>query len=416
MNETDTQEKASAVPRTEKQDRGGATYDFAKSRVSNLFRRANGSYYGRCMAFGKRHKKSFGKVTLEEAQEELRKWMSDLQGWELEPASTKPESTTMGQILDETEESMLSKPTSPDHRLFIKNRFKFIRTQWSSLPHRLPAEISQGEIQAWLNRLSREGGRSGKGYSKATLRGTMLCLRAAFRLALEAHLVTEDPCEKIPNPVPVRDRNNPRHQLSAAEFDMVLAEMRRLKGNSAKAADLADLLAATGARIGEIVGHPKRDIPPLRWRAVDWERREITIFTEKGRVAKGQNAEPRIVPFHPRLETILLKLKATAKSTGPNDLVCSVKVARRSLQGACRRLYAVGKIQIQRLTHHDLRHLFATWCIEAGIDIAATADLLGHRDGGALMLMVYRHKRNEHLHAQAKKLASLGNLEALKPS
>ena len=41
------------------------------------------------------------------------------------------------------------------------------------------------------------------------------------------------------------------------------------------------------------------------------------------------------------------------------------------------------------------------------MDIPAVADLLGHRDGGALLLRTYRHMRAEHLHTQVKKLAAL---------
>jgi len=37
-----------------------------------------------------------------------------------------------------------------------------------------------------------------------------------------------------------------------------------------------------------------------------------------------------------------------------------------------------------RITHHDLRHLFATTCIEAGVDIPTVSRWLGHQDGGAL--------------------------------
>jgi integrase len=35
-----------------------------------------------------------------------------------------------------------------------------------------------------------------------------------------------------------------------------------------------------------------------------------------------------------------------------------------------------------RITHHDLRHLFATRCIESGVDIPTVSRWLGHKDGG----------------------------------
>ncbi|HOB99509.1 MAG TPA: tyrosine-type recombinase/integrase, partial [Verrucomicrobiota bacterium] len=83
------------------------------------------------------------------------------------------------------------------------------------------------------------------------------------------------------------------------------------------------------------------------------------------------------------------------------------KTIRRSLevhkcQGALTR--ACAKLGIARITHHDLRHLFATRCIESGVDIPTVARWLGHKDGGALAMKVYGHLRNQHSQEMAKKV------------
>ena len=44
----------------------------------------------------------------------------------------------------------------------------------------------------------------------------------------------------------------------------------------------------------------------------------------------------------------------------------------------------------------DLRHLFATRCIESRVDIPTVSRWLGHSDGGALAMRVYGHLRNSH--------------------
>jgi integrase len=59
---------------------------------------------------------------------------------------------------------------------------------------------------------------------------------------------------------------------------------------------------------------------------------------------------------------------------------------------------------IKRITHHDLRHLFATRCIESGVDIPTVSRWLGHKDGGALAMKTYGHLRNEHSQAMAQKV------------
>ena len=56
------------------------------------------------------------------------------------------------------------------------------------------------------------------------------------------------------------------------------------------------------------------------------------------------------------------------------------------------------------LTHHDLRHLFATRCIESGVDIPTVSRWLGHKDGGALAMKVYGHLRDQHSVAMAQKV------------
>ena len=65
---------------------------------------------------------------------------------------------------------------------------------------------------------------------------------------------------------------------------------------------------------------------------------------------------------------------------------------------------ACKEMGIPKLTHHDLRHLFATRCIESGVDIPTVSRWLGHKDGGALAMKTYGHLRNEHSQAMAQKV------------
>ena len=74
----------------------------------------------------------------------------------------------------------------------------------------------------------------------------------------------------------------------------------------------------------------------------------------------------------------------------------------RECQGAINR--ACKALGIRRFTHHDLRHLFATRCIESGVDIPTVSRWLGHKDGGALAMKVYGHLRDTHSAAMAQKV------------
>lgn len=100
----------------------------------------------------------------------------------------------------------------------------------------------------------------------------------------------------------------------------------------------------------------------------------------------------------PALKEFLIREQELAPKASPSDPVCSVKEAQKSID------HATSKLGIPRITHHDLRHLFATTCIESGVDIPTVSRWLGHKDGGTLAMKVYGHLRNEHSQAMAEKV------------
>jgi integrase len=67
---------------------------------------------------------------------------------------------------------------------------------------------------------------------------------------------------------------------------------------------------------------------------------------------------------------------------------------------------AATMVGMPRITHHDLRHLFATRCVESGVDIPTVSRWLGHKDGGALAMKVYGHLRDQHSATTAQKVTS----------
>lgn len=77
----------------------------------------------------------------------------------------------------------------------------------------------------------------------------------------------------------------------------------------------------------------------------------------------------------------------------------TVRECQKSMENACKRL------GIPRITHHDLRHLFATRCIESGVDVPTVSRWLGHKDGGALAMRVYGHLRDQHSAAMARRVS-----------
>lgn len=101
----------------------------------------------------------------------------------------------------------------------------------------------------------------------------------------------------------------------------------------------------------------------------------------------------------PEMRALLERLRGERSDCNPEDRVMLVRECLKSMNRAAE---IVG---IPNLTHHDLRHLFATRCIESGVDIATVSRWLGHKDGGALALRVYGHLRDQHSSDMAQKVS-----------
>ena len=97
----------------------------------------------------------------------------------------------------------------------------------------------------------------------------------------------------------------------------------------------------------------------------------------------------------PDMRRLLEPLRSERGDEAPDAPVMRVRECQKAIDRAAR---VVG---MSRITHHDLRHLFATRSIEAGVDIPTVSRWLGHKDGGALAMKVYGHLRNHSFENKA---------------
>jgi len=107
------------------------------------------------------------------------------------------------------------------------------------------------------------------------------------------------------------------------------------------------------------------------------------------------------VPLIPDARTLFERMRRERSEEPLNAKVFLVRQCQKALDRACK------KVGTDRITHHDLRHLFATRCIESGVDIPTVSRWLGHKDGGALAMKTYGHLRREHSIAQAQRVTFL---------
>ena len=176
---------------------------------------------------------------------------------------------------------------------------------------------------------------------------------------------------------------------SQDQFTALVAEIRRVPfGPGLASADLVEFLAYGGLRKGEAA--------QVTWADCDFKRREIVV---RGDAETGtKNGEVRRVPMIPDILRLLEHQRTNRQDEPANAPVMRVKECQGALTRACKQL------RIARITHHDLRHLFATRCIESGVDIPTVSRWLGHKDGGALAMKVYGHLRDAHSSAMAQKV------------
>ncbi|MEP6937622.1 MAG: tyrosine-type recombinase/integrase, partial [Chthoniobacterales bacterium] len=141
---------------------------------------------------------------------------------------------------------------------------------------------------------------------------------------------------------------------SLEKFNALITEMRSGHGrDSNNCADFALGLAVTGMRKGEA--------NEVEWHDVEFEIGEIVV---RGDAQTGtKNWEVRRVPIVPDARALFQRIRSERPDDAIYAKVFRVRECQKSLDRACK---AVG---ISRITHHNLRHLFATRCIESGVDI-----------------------------------------------
>ncbi len=186
----------------------------------------------------------------------------------------------------------------------------------------------------------------------------------------------------------------PKDLPTLDQFRLILKEMETSgTGVSQQCADFARFLAFSGCRL--------REARNVTWGCVKGD----VLVIERNKRRKGAVVVvTKKVPIIPDMRILLDRIKPANPSSG--DKILGVGECEKSLKRACKR------VKVSALTHHSLRHFFATVCIENGIPIQTVAHWLGHSDGGVLAMKTYGHVRDEHSAAMAQKVTFGAQKEA----
>lgn len=224
------------------------------------------------------------------------------------------------------------------------------------------------------------------GLAPRTIQYCLAIVRQIFNHAKRHDLfLSDNPVKKISMP---KFNNQRMRFLTNAECDALLKE---LATRSLAVRDMALLSLQTGMRAGEIFA--------LTWADVDLKRGILTLRNTK-------NTKTRYAYL---TEKALAMLKNRLRG-GPNDLVFPGRGGKKIVQISDSFNRAVAKLDFNddidderlKVTFHTLRHTAASQLVEAGVDLYAVKEILGHSD--FKMTSRYAHLGQNTLQAAIKRL------------
>jgi len=352
------------------------------STVPNLIRyRRSGTYFARFRVGGRLVRQSLDTTVFSVAKQRLPDKIRQFQGRLESTKALVSGKMTVGDaaqaFLAKVEASVSLKPRS---KAYYKMLLGFIERSWPALSESDVRKVSDRDCEDWITRYQKQ-------YSSTVVNNSIAVLRGVFQEAVRAGARFNNPTAELSR-MKVRAK---RLQLpSREEFLRFVEEIRTAGARQSKdCANLVQFLAYSGLRIGEAKF--------VTWGDVDFTKRQLHVRGDPETATK--NGEMRFVPMIPELEEMLTRLRAERRNEPLSAAAMGVFECQNSMT------HAAAKVGMKRITHHDLRHLFATICIESGVDIPTVSRWLGHKDGGALCMKTYGHLRQEHSFAQAQRVS-----------
>jgi integrase len=336
-----------------------------KTAVQNLFRyRPSGTYFARFKVGGKPIRQSLQTAVFSVAKQRLPDKIRDYRArYESVKAFTHGKMTVGDAAevyLRKVQANAALKPRSKDFRVMLLG---FIRRSWPSLLETDVRKVNERDCENWLVRYNQR-------YAPSVVNNSIDTLRGIFNEAIGAGARFNNPTARLSR---VRIRPKRLQLPSREEFLRFVEEIRTAGARQSKdCANLVRFLAYSGLRIGETKF--------VTWADVNFTRHQLHVRGDP--ITATKNGETRYIPMIPELDQMLTALRSDRADEPATATVMRVFECQNSMT------HAAAKIGMKRITHHDLRHLFATICIESGVDYDLAAARISYRVLG-------RHAANE---------------------
>jgi integrase/recombinase XerC len=238
-------------------------------------------------------------------------------------------------------------------------------------------------IRGFMGHLTR------RGLGKRTVGRTLSAVRSFYKFLHRNEIVEANPARSMQSPK--RDKYLPAY-LDRAQIDLLfqMAESRAWEGRFTDVRNLAilELFYSTGLRLSELAG-VNRDM--------------LDLVSQQLKV-RGKGRKERIVPIGDHAQLALRNYEAKrdelSRTLGKVDRTAfflsrtGTRIGVRAVQ------LVVGKFlkeidEDAGLSVHSLRHTFATHLLDAGADLRAVQELLGH--ASIATTQIYTHTSVERL-------------------
>jgi integrase/recombinase XerC len=222
-------------------------------------------------------------------------------------------------------------------------------------------EVDALAVRSFVAALGRRGtGRRSQGRA-------LSALRSFFRWSCRVGALAANPAARVRTPK--APRTLPRH-LRPGEIEALIEAPAGEAPLARRDRALLELLYATGVRVSEAIG--------LDWRDVDLPGRSAAVL--------GKGGKERLVPFGRPAEAALRAWRESWDAVRRVGAEAGEPVFLNARGGrltdrSARRIVErwVEEAALARGVHpHTLRHTFATHLLEAGADLRAIQELLGH--------------------------------------
>jgi integrase/recombinase XerC len=247
------------------------------------------------------------------------------------------------------------------------------------------ASVDRLALRSFMGELAR------RGQSKRSIARALSAIRSFYRFLGTRHGLVENPARAVR--LPRTERRLPgvldRGQITEL---FALAERAAANGGFQEKRDLAilELFYGTGMRLSELAGLAVSDVDPVA------EQVKVRGKGRKERILPmGRAASRALRAYERERETLLAGLPGARADRRALFLARSgARLSPRGIQLAVRRhLRLFG--ERSGLKVHSLRHSFATHLLDAGADLRAVQELLGHTSLSTTQ--VYTHTSVERL-------------------